>query len=75
VGGGSLPGFELESWAVRLRPESGVERLAGGLRTAPVPVLARVSEGAVWLDARTLLPGDDLDACEAALATVLSNRR
>jgi L-seryl-tRNA(Ser) seleniumtransferase len=75
VGGGSLPGFELESWAVRLRPESGVERLAGGLRTAPVPVLARVSEGAVWLDARTLLPGDDLDACEAALATVLSNHR
>jgi L-seryl-tRNA(Ser) seleniumtransferase len=75
VGGGSLPGFELDSWAVCLRPQHGAERLAGGLRAAPVPVLARVSQGAVWLDARTLLPGDDLDACEVALATVLATHR
>jgi len=75
VGGGSLPGLELDSWAVCLRPASGAERLAAGLRDAPVPVLARVGQGAVWLDARTLLPERDLDACEAALATVLTNSR
>ena len=75
VGGGSLPGLELDSWAVCLRPDGGVERLAAGLRAAPIPVLARVSQGAVWLDARTLLPEGDLDACEAALATVLANPR
>ena len=75
VGGGSLPGLELDSWAVCLRPSGSAERLAAGLRAAPIPVLARVSRGAVWLDARTLLPDGDAEACEAALATVRTGSR
>jgi L-seryl-tRNA(Ser) seleniumtransferase len=70
VGGGSLPGFELDSWAVELRSRRGADALAAALRGARVPVLARTRGEALLLDVRTLLPGDAED-CEAALATVL----
>ncbi len=57
-GGGTLPLYEIPSYAVRLGgPEP--EALAEGLRAADPPVVGRVHEGRVWLDARTLLPGDD----------------
>jgi L-seryl-tRNA(Ser) seleniumtransferase len=57
-GGGTLPLYEIPSSAVRLGgPEPEV--LAEGLRAADPPVVGRVHEGRVWLDARTLLPGDD----------------
>ena len=51
-----MPGFELESWAVVIRPDCGAEALAARLRAAPVPVLARVREDAVWIDLRTVEP-------------------
>ena len=66
VGGGSLPGFELPSCAVTLRGAIGAERLCAALRRGPVPVLARVRDDRVQLDARTLLPGD-----EAVVASAL----
>jgi L-seryl-tRNA(Ser) seleniumtransferase len=69
VGGGSLPGFELPSAAVALSAPLGAEALARALRAAAVPVIARVAEGRVLLDARTLLPGDE-DDIEAALAAL-----
>jgi L-seryl-tRNA(Ser) seleniumtransferase len=57
-GGGTLPLYEIPSSAVRLGgPEP--EALAGGIRASDPPVVGRVHEGRVWLDARTLLPGDD----------------
>jgi L-seryl-tRNA(Ser) seleniumtransferase len=57
-GGGTLPLYEIPSYAVRLGgPEP--EALAEGLRASDPPVVGRVHEGRVWLDARTLLPGDD----------------
>jgi len=59
VGGGSLPGFELPSRAVTLRGAIGAEQLCAALRRGPVPVLARVRDDRVQLDARTLLPGDE----------------
>jgi L-seryl-tRNA(Ser) seleniumtransferase len=69
VGGGSLPGFTLESRAVVLDAPAGAEALAAALRRAEVPVIARVADGRVLLDARTLLPGDDslLESAVAAL--------
>jgi len=70
VGGGSLPGFELESRAVTLSGAIGAERLCAALRRGPVPVLARVRDDRVQLDARTLLPGDE-DCIAAALRHVL----
>jgi L-seryl-tRNA(Ser) seleniumtransferase len=76
VGGGSLPGVELPSWAVALRVAgaAGADALAARLRAAAVPVVARVAGDAVLLDARTLLPGDDA-AVEAALAHALMGTR
>jgi L-seryl-tRNA(Ser) seleniumtransferase len=66
VGGGSLPGFELPSRAVTLRGDVAAPELCAALRRGPVPVLARVRDDRVQLDARTLLPGD-----EAVVASAL----
>ncbi len=57
-GGGTLPLYEIPSFAVRLGGTEP-EALAEGLRASDPPVVGRVHEGRVWLDARTLLPGDD----------------
>ena len=64
-GGGTLPLYEIPSSAVRL---GGVdaEAFAEKLRAADPPVVGRVHGGRVWLDARTLLPGDE----EAVVAAV-----
>src|SRR5829696_1286157 len=57
-GGGTLPTREIPSFAVRLGG-SDPEALAEGLRSANPPVIGRVREGRLWLDVRTLLPGDE----------------
>lgn len=64
-GGGTLPTYEIPSFAVRL---AGMEpdALAAALLSCDPPVVGRVREGRVWLDARTLLPGDE----EAIVAAV-----
>jgi L-seryl-tRNA(Ser) seleniumtransferase len=71
AGGGSIPGFELAGAAVALRAPGGAEVLARRLRAADVPVVARVAEGRVLLETRTLCAGDEAlveDALRAALA-------
>lgn len=70
VGGGSLPGFELDSWAVALRGPAGADALAAGLRAAPVPVLGRVRDDVVLLDLRTL-DDDEEVLVEQAVRTAL----
>lgn len=57
-GGGTLPTFDIPSFAVRLGGRDP-EALAAGLRAADPPVVGRVSGGRLWLDVRTLLPGDE----------------
>ncbi len=75
VGGGSMPGYAVPSWAVEVRvPEP--EAMAARLRTGSPPVFCRVDEKAVVFDVRTVteeelpdltraiqyaLEGDDLD--------------
>ncbi|MBA1145607.1 L-seryl-tRNA(Sec) selenium transferase [Ectothiorhodospiraceae bacterium WFHF3C12] len=59
IGSGSLPVDLLPSFALRLAPRGSrsgraPERLAKRLRRLPVPVIGRVSEGAVLLDMRCL---------------------
>jgi len=79
AGGGPLPGFDLPSFAVRLRPAAdgggAAGRLAAALRRGRPPVIARLAEGAVLLDARTLLPGDEEHIAAALRAAVSSMRR
>jgi L-seryl-tRNA(Ser) seleniumtransferase len=57
-GGGTLPTYEIPSFAVRLGG-TDPEHLAEELRSADPPVVGRVREGRLWLDVRTLLPGDE----------------
>jgi L-seryl-tRNA(Ser) seleniumtransferase len=63
-GGGTLPAYEIPSFAVRLGG-TDPEALAGRLRSAEPPVVGRVREGRLWLDVRTLLPGDEEAVIEA----------
>jgi L-seryl-tRNA(Ser) seleniumtransferase len=53
VGGGSLPGRELASWAVVIR-HAAPDALAAALRRGDPSVVARVSRGSVLLDVRAV---------------------
>ncbi|MBE7448252.1 MAG: L-seryl-tRNA(Sec) selenium transferase, partial [Kofleriaceae bacterium] len=66
VGGGSMPLAELPSWAVTVR-RAGGDALAvdAALRAAAVPVVARVEDGRVWLDLRTIAATEDDDVVAA----------
>jgi L-seryl-tRNA(Ser) seleniumtransferase len=57
-GGGTLPTHEIPSFAVRLGG-TDAESLSERLREAVPPVVGRVHEGRLWLDVRTLLPGEE----------------
>jgi L-seryl-tRNA(Ser) seleniumtransferase len=65
VGGGTLPGVTLPTFVLAL-PPGDADGVAGRLRQADPPVIARIEEGRVLLDPRTVLPGED----EAVLAAV-----
>ncbi len=54
VGGGSLPGDVLPTALIALRG-AGPDRLAADLRSAPMPVIARIQDEQVMLDLRTVL--------------------
>jgi len=73
AGGGSLPGFELDSWVVSLRIEKGSPQgIASRLRGARVPVLARVRDGALLFDPRTLRD-DEIPDLESSLLESLAS--
>lgn len=60
VGGGSLPGRALPSWALALRdPARPADVLARQLRFATPGVIPRVVDDQVMIDARTILQGQD----------------
>ena len=70
VGGGSLPGKTLPSFAVVIRDDSP-DHLAKRLRLGTTPVVSRIIDGQVAIDARTVLPGQDdalLDAIRRAIS-------
>ena len=65
-GGGTLPLYEIPSYAVRLKDEADdANALAEKLRSAEPPVVGRVGEGWLWLDVRTLLDGDEVALVKA----------
>lgn len=71
VGGGALPTAELPTALVAVHHgRYGPDRLAEELRLGEPAVVARVAEGRLVLDLRTVLPGDE-QALRAALARVL----
>ncbi len=72
AGGGALPGQALPSWAV-LVAVSGADALLARLRLGTPAVMARVAEGHIVLDVRTVLPAEE-PALVAALAAARAAR-
>ncbi len=70
VGGGSLPGFELDSWAIALKSRESAQVIAGRLRDADTPVLARVRDGVVLIDLRAV-DEEEVTGLFEALGTAL----
>ena len=66
VGGGSAPGIELPTWTLALTAgDRSVDELAHRLRTEPPRVIARVEQGAVILDLRTVFPDEEASLAQA----------
>ena len=60
AGGGTLPERDLPGHALRVaRAGWTADALARALRAGDPPIVARVAEEAVWIDVRTLLPGEE----------------
>ncbi|MDQ6745811.1 MAG: L-seryl-tRNA(Sec) selenium transferase [Actinomycetota bacterium] len=72
VGGGAMPLLELEGPAVAV-PGTDPEGLAAALRHGDPPVIARVQDGRLLLDPRTL-GADELAVAGAAVASALAGR-
>ena len=66
VGGGAAPEVEVPTALLAvIHPSLGPERLAGALRGGRPAVLARVADGRLLLDLRTVLPGEEVALLEA----------
>jgi L-seryl-tRNA(Ser) seleniumtransferase len=69
VGGGSLPGETLPSFGVAIGGGSA-DRTLAGLRRGEPPVIARIADGRVVFDLRTVEPGRDHELAAAVRAAV-----
>ena len=71
IGSGSLPVDRLPSYALAITPQrkksGGLRALETALRQLPIPVIGRITDGALWLDLRCL---DDEAAFAAQLAAL-----
>ncbi|MFU8817727.1 MAG: L-seryl-tRNA(Sec) selenium transferase [Pseudomonadales bacterium] len=69
IGSGSLPDQSLPSVAVRIHHphEKRLPALQSALRALPVPVIGRISQGALWLDMRGAQPLGELETVLATL--------
>jgi L-seryl-tRNA(Ser) seleniumtransferase len=73
VGGGALPLLELEGPAVALPGDHDPVLLAHHLRTGEPPVVARIHEGQVVLDPRTVAE-DEVEALVSAVRAAIAAR-
>jgi L-seryl-tRNA(Ser) seleniumtransferase len=71
AGGGALPLLELRGPAVAIDGDESAEALAARLRAARPPLLARIADGRVLVDPRTLAD-DELDVAAAVLRATVS---
>lgn len=69
IGGGALPGETLPSWAL-VYAHDAPDRIMAALRQYEVPVIGRIHDHKVWLDVRTIAPGDDATVIAAIHACV-----
>ncbi len=72
VGGGAFPALALPTWVVRIGDDGfSASRLEHRLRTGQPPVVARVADGRVLVDPRTVMAEEEealLNAVRAAVA-------
>jgi L-seryl-tRNA(Ser) seleniumtransferase len=64
IGGGSLPGETLPSWVLAISCQAvpgGPDAVLARLRQGETPVVARILDGQVLLDPRTVLPEEEPD--------------
>ena len=74
VGGGSLPGEVLESYAVTMVPKTiSCEAVTKQMRAFENPVVAHVKNEKIWLDMRTILP-EELESLKACLKKFISEQ-
>lgn len=59
TGGGSAPASRIPTALISIRAEAGAGELAAALLAQPTPVVARIEDGAVVLDLRTVDPDED----------------
>jgi L-seryl-tRNA(Ser) seleniumtransferase len=60
VGGGAAPTLELPTTLVTIaHPRLGADRFAAALRAGEPPVVARISDGRLAIDLRTVPPEDE----------------
>ncbi len=64
VGGGSLPGSALPTAVLAIKHDAP-DRLSAQLRQGQPPVVARIADGRVLIDPRTVLPEQDADLLRA----------
>jgi L-seryl-tRNA(Ser) seleniumtransferase len=69
VGGGSLPGATLPSWAVALA--TNPDKLHARLRHGDPAVVGRIVEDRLLLDLRTVLPHEDTALVQAVIAALV----
>jgi L-seryl-tRNA(Ser) seleniumtransferase len=74
VGGGALPLLELEGPAVALRGPGRPEAIMRALRDGDPPVIARIHDGQVLMDPRTLTDAQ-IEATAAAAREALNATR
>lgn len=75
IGGGSTPAQAMASVALCLEPKDASEQTwADHLRGAKTPVLARVAQGKVWFDLRSVMP-DQIDALADSIMDIASIMR
>jgi L-seryl-tRNA(Ser) seleniumtransferase len=59
IGGGSLPAETLPTWLLSIESSEDPGQLAEALRKSPIPIIGRVERGALLLDPRTVLEGQE----------------
>lgn len=70
VGGGSLPGEGVPTWVAAIPAADGADHLAAALRQWRTPVVARIEDGCLRLDPRSVIERDDDEVAEALASLV-----
>lgn len=73
TGGGSSPGSQIETVSVVIEPDSSVTALAERLRRQQPAVVARIANGCLLVDFRSVDPEEDALLCEGLVRALASD--